>query len=118
MTQQSAIWPRACLSERGKSNKNKRFRAASRLPLLRLRDVVYVRTGTGSKMTIRNLVKQIIDGEGVARAASRAGRVLLVLAVAFSLTGAKRSPYGPHDKAAYTSPVIIDFLRPGLAITI
>jgi OmcA/MtrC family decaheme c-type cytochrome len=45
-------------------------------------------------------------------------RVLVILAVAITLTGAKKSPYGPHDKAAYTSPVIIDFLRPGLVITI
>jgi len=45
-------------------------------------------------------------------------RLLMVLAVAISLTGAKKATYGPHDKAAYTSPVIIDFLRPGLVITI
>jgi OmcA/MtrC family decaheme c-type cytochrome len=46
------------------------------------------------------------------------GRVLLILAVAMSMTGAKKSPYGPHDKASYTSPVMVEFLRPGLNITI
>ncbi len=50
--------------------------------------------------------------------AARFGRVLLILAIAMTLTGARKSAYGPHDKAAYTSPVIVDFLRPGLAITI
>jgi OmcA/MtrC family decaheme c-type cytochrome len=49
---------------------------------------------------------------------SRIWRVLLLLAVAITLTGARRSPYGPHDKAAYLSSVIIDFLRPGLNIKI
>jgi OmcA/MtrC family decaheme c-type cytochrome len=38
--------------------------------------------------------------------------------MAITLTGTKKAPYGPHDKAAYTSPVIIDFLRPGLTITV
>ena len=44
--------------------------------------------------------------------------MLLILAVAITLTGAKKSPYGPHDKAAYASQTIIDFLRPGMALTI
>jgi OmcA/MtrC family decaheme c-type cytochrome len=46
------------------------------------------------------------------------GRLLLILAVAITMTGAKKSPYGPHDKASYTSPVIVDFLRPGLNMAI
>ncbi|HVW83869.1 MAG TPA: OmcA/MtrC family decaheme c-type cytochrome, partial [Bryobacteraceae bacterium] len=45
-------------------------------------------------------------------------RVLLLLVLAISLTGARKSPYGPHDKAAYMNSVIIDFLRPGLNIQI
>lgn len=69
-------------------------------------------------MTIKKIVGPIIEGRYASGAASKIVRVLLVLAVAISLTGAKKSPYGPHDKAAYTSPVIIDFLRPGLVITI
>jgi OmcA/MtrC family decaheme c-type cytochrome len=50
--------------------------------------------------------------------AAKIGRMLLIFAVALTMTGAKKSLYGPHDKAAYTSPAIIDFLRPGLVITI
>ena len=34
------------------------------------------------------------------------------------MTGTKKSPYGPHDKAAYLSSVIVDFLRPGLKIQV
>ena len=49
---------------------------------------------------------------------TKIARVLLVLAAAMGLAGAKKNPYGPHDKGAYMSPVIIDFLRPGLVITI
>ncbi len=49
---------------------------------------------------------------------SRTFRVLLLLAVALTLTGTKKSPYGPHDKATYLSSVIIDFLRPGLTLAI
>jgi OmcA/MtrC family decaheme c-type cytochrome len=45
-------------------------------------------------------------------------RVTIILAIAITMTGAKRATYGPHDKAAYTSPVIIEFLRPGLVVTI
>jgi len=45
-------------------------------------------------------------------------RVLIILAIAITMTGARKTAYGPHDKAAYTSPVIIDFLRPGLVVTI
>jgi len=65
------------------------------------------------KMTIEGIKGKLRSGT-----AARVGRVLLILAIAITLTGAKKSPYGPHDKAAYTSPVIVDFLRPGLAITI
>jgi OmcA/MtrC family decaheme c-type cytochrome len=45
-------------------------------------------------------------------------RVPIILAVAITMTGAKKATYGPHDKAAYTSRVIIEFLRPGLVVTI
>jgi OmcA/MtrC family decaheme c-type cytochrome len=50
--------------------------------------------------------------------AARIGRVLLILAIAITLTGAKKSPYGVHDKAAYMNSTITEFLRPGLNITI
>jgi hypothetical protein len=49
---------------------------------------------------------------------AKTGRSLLLLAVAISMTGAKKSPYGPHEWAAFASQPIIDFLRPGLVITI
>jgi OmcA/MtrC family decaheme c-type cytochrome len=48
----------------------------------------------------------------------KALRIFILLAVAITLTGTKKSPYGPHETAAYLSPVIIDFLRPGLKISI
>jgi OmcA/MtrC family decaheme c-type cytochrome len=48
----------------------------------------------------------------------KAFRMFLLLAVAMTLTGTKKNPYGPHDKAAYLSSVIIDFLRPGLKISV
>jgi len=69
-------------------------------------------------MTIKNLSGQIIKGKTPSGVVWKIARVLMVLAVAISLTGAKKTNYGPHDKAAYTSPVIIDFLRPGLVVTI
>ena len=50
--------------------------------------------------------------------AVKAARLLILLVAAFALTGAKKSPYGPHDKAAYLNSVTIDFLRPGLTIQI
>ena len=56
--------------------------------------------------------------ESVKNLRSAIWRVLMILAIAITMTGAKRATYGPHDRAAYTSPVIIDFLRPGLVVTI
>jgi len=50
--------------------------------------------------------------------AARVVKLLILLVAAFALTGAKKSPYGPHDKAAYLNSVTIDFLRPGLTIQI
>jgi OmcA/MtrC family decaheme c-type cytochrome len=45
-------------------------------------------------------------------------RIILLLAAAITMVGASKSPYGPHDKAAYANQATIDFLRPGLVITI
>src|ERR1041385_2852240 len=42
----------------------------------------------------------------------------LLLVTALSLTASRKTNYGPHDKAAYLSSVIVDFLRPGLNIQI
>ncbi|HXJ44815.1 MAG TPA: OmcA/MtrC family decaheme c-type cytochrome, partial [Bryobacteraceae bacterium] len=63
-----------------------------------------------------------------ARGSSRANKLRALLAVIIAavltvpMTGAKTAgkngPYGPHDKAAYLSSVIVDFLRPGLTIKI
>ena len=64
-------------------------------------------------MTKESIRRQLHGGM-----AAKIGRMLLIFAVALTMTGAKKSLYGPHDKAAYTSPAIIDFLRPGLVITI
>ncbi len=46
--------------------------------------------------------------------------VILAAALTVPMTGAKSgsSPYGLHDKAAYLSQVIINFLRPGLVAKI
>ena len=44
--------------------------------------------------------------------------MLGLLATAIALTGAGGSPYSIHDRAAYASQVIIDFLRPGLKLQI
>jgi OmcA/MtrC family decaheme c-type cytochrome len=34
------------------------------------------------------------------------------------MAGAGKSPYGPHDKAAFATQATIDFLRPGMVVTI
>ena len=34
------------------------------------------------------------------------------------MAGAGKGPYGPHDKAAFATQTTIDFLRPGLAVTV
>jgi hypothetical protein len=64
-------------------------------------------------MSIQSVLRKMNGGMP-----ARTGRGLLLLAVALSLTGAKKGPYGPHDKAFFASQPIIDFLRPGLVITI
>ena len=45
-------------------------------------------------------------------------RVGALFVAAIALTGAAVSPYGLHDRAAYATQAIIDFLRPGLKIQI
>src|ERR1700722_15121858 len=49
-----------------------------------------------------------------------AGRALGILAViALTLTGApKRHQYSPHERAFYTDLATVEFVRPGLVITI
>jgi OmcA/MtrC family decaheme c-type cytochrome len=69
-------------------------------------------------MKIKTIARQIIAGNYSGRTIVKPAGVLLLLALAITLTGAKKSPYGPHDKAAYLSSVIVDFLRPGLNIQI
>jgi OmcA/MtrC family decaheme c-type cytochrome len=64
-------------------------------------------------MTIESITRKMKGGM-----ATRIGGMLLLLAVAISMTGAKKSPYGPHDKATYADATLVEFLRPGLTITI
>src|ERR1700722_8463022 len=46
-------------------------------------------------------------------------RVLgIVGLVAASLTSAPRRPYSPHEKAFYADPQLVEFVLPGLTITI
>jgi len=44
--------------------------------------------------------------------------VLLLVAGSVALVGSSKSPYTPHDKAYYLSPELVNFVRPGLNITI
>ncbi len=48
----------------------------------------------------------------------RVGGVILLSACALTMVGARKTPYGHLDKAAYATQAIIDFLRPGLVITV
>ncbi len=52
------------------------------------------------------------------RLTTRTWRIMLLLCAAIAMAGAGRSPYGAHDKAAYATQATIDFLRPGLVITV
>ncbi len=46
-------------------------------------------------------------------------RVLAIVGlVAVSLTSAPRAPYSPHEKAFYADPQLVEFVRPGLTITV
>ena len=46
-------------------------------------------------------------------------RATLVAVIALSLTGAsKKHQYSPHERAFYTDPRTVQFVRPGLTITI
>ena len=43
----------------------------------------------------------------------------LVAVIALSLTGAsKKHPYSPHEKAFYADTATVQFVRPGLTITV
>src|SRR5258706_743859 len=42
----------------------------------------------------------------------------LLAVIALCLTGADRKPYGPHEKAFYAEATTVDFVRPGLTITV
>jgi len=44
--------------------------------------------------------------------------VLLLLAGSLTLAGSAKKPYSIHDKAYYADQAIVDFVRPGLVITI
>ena len=52
------------------------------------------------------------------RSSIRVLGVLLVLTGALALTGAQKSLYTPRDKAFYADQALVDFVRPGLNITI
>jgi OmcA/MtrC family decaheme c-type cytochrome len=42
----------------------------------------------------------------------------LLAVIALGLTGASKHPYSVHEKAAYADPATVEFVRPGLTITI
>lgn len=69
-------------------------------------------------LNFQKIAAQITKGKYTRSAGFKLIRIFLLLAIAISMTGTKKSPYGPHDKAAYLNSVIIDFLRPGLTIQI
>jgi len=52
------------------------------------------------------------------RGVSRILAVLLLVAGAAALVGGSKSPYSPHSKAFYADAALVDFVRPGLVITI
>jgi hypothetical protein len=52
------------------------------------------------------------------RGVSRILVVLLLVAGAAALVGGSKSPYSPREKAFYADAALVDFVRPGLAITI
>ena len=43
---------------------------------------------------------------------------LVAVAGTLALTGAQKSLYSPHDKAYYAPQALVDFVRPGLSVTI
>jgi OmcA/MtrC family decaheme c-type cytochrome len=53
-----------------------------------------------------------------ARGVSRILAVLLLVAGAAALVGGSKSPYSPHSKAFYADQALVDFVRPGMVITI
>jgi OmcA/MtrC family decaheme c-type cytochrome len=53
-----------------------------------------------------------------ARGVSRTFAVLLLVAGAAALVGGSKSPYSPRSKAFYADAALVNFVRPGLAITI
>ncbi len=53
-----------------------------------------------------------------ARGVSRIFAVLLLVAGAAALVGGSKSPYSPRSKAFYADAALVDFVRPGLVITI
>ena len=69
-------------------------------------------------LNFQTIAMQTVKGKYAKSTGFQLIRLFLLLAVAISMTGTKKSPYGPHDKAAYLNSVIVDFLRPGLAIQI
>jgi OmcA/MtrC family decaheme c-type cytochrome len=52
------------------------------------------------------------------RGVSRILAVLLLVAGAAALVGGSKSPYSPREKAFYADQALVDFVRPGLNITI
>ena len=49
---------------------------------------------------------------------SRILLVLLLAAGSVALVGSSKSPFSPRDKAYYADPALVDFVRPGLTITV
>src|ERR1017187_3217778 len=49
---------------------------------------------------------------------SRVLLVVLLLAGSVALTGSNKAPYSPHDRAYWADRALVEFVRPGLNITI
>ena len=56
--------------------------------------------------------------EGIVKCLVMRPALTLLLAVALALTGAEPKAYSPREKAFYASEALVNFVRPGLVITI
>lgn len=72
---------------------------------------------SGSQSTRSEETMRISSSFSV-RGFSRILVVLLLVAGAAALVGGSKSPYSPREKAFYADAALVDFVRPGLAITI
>jgi OmcA/MtrC family decaheme c-type cytochrome len=65
------------------------------------------------------MMKTAPNVNGIMKWVRLLGRTTALLAViAICLTGASKRQYSPHEKAAYADPKLVEFVNPGLTITI